>query len=152
MVHAWSISVGLSGVRWPLAKTHLCVIMGNLHFKKSWIQVTAVDQKLFFNVLNICSSNITFEGYWKNSSSCDDIDPGSSHTNPESSHIDKSLFWQGPHESWQSEVHISGMCYTIYSFVATCHTLCSAKRDLRYLSLHVRTGSCSENVNWNMQA
>ena len=56
-------------------KTHLNVIMGYLHFKKSRSQVTAVDPKLFFKLLDIYSGNIIFEGYGKNSSSCGDIDP-----------------------------------------------------------------------------
>ena len=80
MAHAWSMYLGLSGVRWPLAKTHLHVIMGNLHFKKSRSQVTAVDPKLFFQILGIYSGNIIFEGYWNNSSSYEDIDPWSSRT------------------------------------------------------------------------
>ena len=45
----------------------------NLHFKNSRSQVTAVDPKLFFQMLYIYRGNIIFEGYWKNSSSCEDM-------------------------------------------------------------------------------
>ena len=125
MTHAWSMYLGVSGVRWPLAKTHLHVIMGNLHFKKSRSQVTADDPKLFFQMLDICSGNITFEGYWKNSSSCKDIDPWSSRINSESSHFEKSRFCQGQMTP-DSPRYIYQAC-AIYCFVARYHTLCSAK-------------------------
>ena len=114
MAHAWSMSLGLSGVRWPLAKTYLLVIMGNLHFKKSRSQVTAVDPKLFFHMLDIYSGNIIFEGYWKNFSGCEDIDPWSSRVNSQSSHFEKSPFRQGSDDPWQPEVHLSGMCYIVF--------------------------------------
>ena len=113
MAHAWSMSLGLSGVIWPLAKTHLHAIMGNLHIKKSRSQVTAVDPKLFFQMLDIYSGNIIFEGYWKNSSSCEDIDPWSSRVNSQSSHFEKSRFRQGSDDPWQPEVHRSSMCYIL---------------------------------------
>ena len=104
----------LSGVIWPLAKTHLHVIMGNLHFKKSRSQGTAVDPKLFFKMLDIYSCNIIFEGYWKISSGCEDIDRWSSRVNCQSSHFEKSPFRQGSDDPWQPEVHLSGMCYILF--------------------------------------
>ena len=114
MAHAWSMYLGLSGVRWPLAKTHLHVIMGNLHFKKSRSQVTAVDPKLFFQMLDIYSCNIIFEGYWKNSSGYEDMDRWSSRVNSQSSHFEKSPFCHGSDDPWQPEVHLSGMCYILF--------------------------------------
>ena len=39
------------------------VFHDNLHLKNSRSQVTAVDPKLFFQMLDICSGNIIFEGY-----------------------------------------------------------------------------------------
>ena len=108
------MSLGLSGVRWPLAKPHFHVIMGNLQFKKSRSQGTAVDPKLFFKMLDIYSCNIIFEGYWKISSGCEDIDRWSSRVNSQSSHFEKSPFRQGSDDPWQPEVHLSGMCYILF--------------------------------------
>ena len=112
-ISIWHMYLGVSGVRWPLAKAHLHVIMGNLHFKKSRRQVTADDPKLFFQMLDIYSGNIIFEGYWKNSSSCEDMDPWSSRVNSQSSHFGKSRFRQGSDDPWQPEVHRSGMCHIL---------------------------------------
>ena len=128
----------LSGVIWPLAKTHLHVIMGNLHFKKSRSQGTAVDPKLFFKMLDIYSGNIIFEGYWKISSGCEDIDRWSSRVNCQSSHFEKSPFRPGSDDPWQPEVHLSGMCYIL--FCSQVSYAVQREEDLRYLSLRVRTG------------
>ena len=150
MTHAWSMSLGLSGVRWPLAKPHFHVIMGNLHFKKSRSQGTAVDPKLFFKMLDIYSCNIIFEGYWKISSGCEDIDRWSSRVNCQSSHFEKSPFRQGSDDPWQPEVHLSGMCYIL--FCSQVSYAVQRERDLRYLSLRVRTGPFRKNENRNMHA
>ena len=112
------------------------VFHDNSHFKKSRSQVAAGDPKLFFQMLDICSGNIIFEGYWKNSSGCEDIDRWSSRVNSQSSHFEKSPFRHGSDDPWQPEVHLSGMCYIL--FCSQVSYALQREKYLRYLSLRVR--------------
>ena len=150
MTHAWSMYLGLSGVRWPLAKTHLPVFMIIYTSKNPGVRW----QQLIRNYFSRCWTFVVVISYLK------DIERTllvakiwilEVRVLTPKVHISKNRGFARGQMTPGSPRYINQAC-AIYCFVARCHTLCSAKRDLRYLSLRVRTGPLRKNDYRNINA